>query len=148
MQLAWHTLCIESHNAVQAACLAMACLTWNARASAVHMRMQPIPQALPAATHPGMALSAPHTVCAATYMPPARPPARGRRSRFTIGSADLEEQLQAALQQEAWQRQDHYDEKVDLWQVGCLVHELLCGCLPFEVSWAWLWRVARPLLLV
>jgi hypothetical protein len=59
---------------------------------------------------------------------------RGRRSRFTLGSADLEEQLQAAMRQEAWHRSDHYDEKVDIWQLGCLVHELLCGCLPFEVS--------------
>ncbi|EFJ44233.1 hypothetical protein VOLCADRAFT_44254, partial [Volvox carteri f. nagariensis] len=30
--------------------------------------------------------------------------------------------------------QDHYNEKVDLWQVGCLVHEILCFSLPFETE--------------
>jgi serine/threonine protein kinase len=29
---------------------------------------------------------------------------------------------------------DYYDEKVDIWQVGCMVHELLCGSMPFEVG--------------
>ncbi|KAL6745626.1 kinase-like domain-containing protein, partial [Haematococcus lacustris] len=34
----------------------------------------------------------------------------------------------------AWEWREQYDEKVDIWQVGCLVHELLCGCLPFETE--------------
>lgn len=34
----------------------------------------------------------------------------------------------------AWEYQDHYTEKVDIWQLGCMVHELLCGSMPFEVS--------------
>lgn len=33
-----------------------------------------------------------------------------------------------------WECQDHYNEKVDIWQIGCLLHELLCGELPFEVA--------------
>ncbi|GFR45653.1 hypothetical protein Agub_g7064 [Astrephomene gubernaculifera] len=33
-----------------------------------------------------------------------------------------------------WEWQDQYDEKVDLWQVGCLVHEILCLSLPFEAE--------------
>ncbi|GIL46486.1 hypothetical protein Vafri_3454 [Volvox africanus] len=33
-----------------------------------------------------------------------------------------------------WEWQDHYNEKVDLWQVGCLVHEILCLSLPFETE--------------
>jgi serine/threonine protein kinase len=32
-----------------------------------------------------------------------------------------------------WEYQDHYDEKVDIWQLGCMLHELLCGSMPFEV---------------
>ena len=28
---------------------------------------------------------------------------------------------------------DEYDEKVDIWQVGILVYELLAGQAPFEV---------------
>ncbi|GLI59304.1 hypothetical protein VaNZ11_001157 [Volvox africanus] len=33
-----------------------------------------------------------------------------------------------------WEWQEHYNEKVDLWQVGCLVHEILCLSLPFETE--------------
>lgn len=33
-----------------------------------------------------------------------------------------------------WEYQDHYDEKVDIWQLGCMLHELLCGSMPFEVG--------------
>ncbi|GIL71258.1 hypothetical protein Vretifemale_1856 [Volvox reticuliferus] len=33
-----------------------------------------------------------------------------------------------------WEWQDHYNEKVDVWQVGCLVHEILCLSLPFETE--------------
>uniref|UniRef100_A0A7S0WKQ3 Protein kinase domain-containing protein n=1 Tax=Chlamydomonas leiostraca TaxID=1034604 RepID=A0A7S0WKQ3_9CHLO len=33
-----------------------------------------------------------------------------------------------------WEWQDSYDEKVDIWQVGCLVHEVMCGVLPFETE--------------
>jgi serine/threonine protein kinase len=33
-----------------------------------------------------------------------------------------------------WEYQDHYDEKVDVWQLGCMLHELLCGSMPFEVG--------------
>jgi len=32
-----------------------------------------------------------------------------------------------------WEYQDHYTEKVDVWQLGCMLHELLCGSMPFEV---------------
>lgn len=32
-----------------------------------------------------------------------------------------------------WEYQDHYTEKVDIWQLGCMLHELLCGSMPFEV---------------
>jgi serine/threonine protein kinase len=32
-----------------------------------------------------------------------------------------------------WEYQDSYDEKVDIWQLGCMLHELLCGSMPFEV---------------
>lgn len=35
-----------------------------------------------------------------------------------------------------WEYQDHYDEKVDIWQLGCMLHELLCGSMPFEVRWS------------
>ncbi|KAG2432988.1 hypothetical protein HXX76_008716 [Chlamydomonas incerta] len=33
-----------------------------------------------------------------------------------------------------WEWQEHYNEKVDCWQVGCLVHEILCNSLPFEAE--------------
>jgi serine/threonine protein kinase len=33
-----------------------------------------------------------------------------------------------------WEGRDYYNEKVDVWQLGCLVHELLCGSMPFEVG--------------
>ncbi|KAG2498335.1 hypothetical protein HYH03_003595 [Edaphochlamys debaryana] len=33
-----------------------------------------------------------------------------------------------------WEWQEHYNEKVDLWQVGCLCHEILCASLPFEAE--------------
>eukprot|EP00775_Hariotina_reticulata_P006582 gene6582-6810_t len=33
-----------------------------------------------------------------------------------------------------WEHPDYYDEKVDIWQVGCVIHELLCGSMPFEVE--------------
>ena len=33
-----------------------------------------------------------------------------------------------------WEWQESYNEKVDIWQVGCVVHEILCGCLPFETD--------------
>jgi serine/threonine protein kinase len=36
-----------------------------------------------------------------------------------------------------WEGRDYYNEKVDVWQVGCLVHELLCGSMPFEVRKGW-----------
>lgn len=38
----------------------------------------------------------------------------------------------AIVPHNAWEWQEVYDEKVDVWQVGCVVHELLCACLPFE----------------
>jgi len=40
-----------------------------------------------------------------------------------------------------WEHPDYYDEKVDIWQVGCVIHELLCGSMPFEVG-------TKPLLLL
>jgi serine/threonine protein kinase len=36
-----------------------------------------------------------------------------------------------------WEGRDYYNEKVDIWQVGCLVHELLCSSMPFEVCCGW-----------
>jgi hypothetical protein len=45
-----------------------------------------------------------------------------------------EEELMVPYERASWEQQDCYDHKVDIWQLGCLMHELLFGCLPFEVS--------------
>jgi hypothetical protein len=46
-----------------------------------------------------------------------------------------------AMRAAGWEQPDYYDEKVDIWQVGCVIHELLCGSMPFEVG-------TKPLLLL
>ena len=59
--------------------------------------------------------------------------------KFLNGSlpGSSQDAIQSQLQQQyckaVWEQTDYYDEKVDIWQVGCLVHEILCGNLPFEV---------------
>jgi serine/threonine protein kinase len=40
---------------------------------------------------------------------------------------------QLGEEQNAWEGQDTYTEKVDIWMLGCLAYELLCGNPPFEV---------------
>jgi serine/threonine protein kinase len=38
------------------------------------------------------------------------------------------------LKANAWELQQDYNEKVDVWQVGCVIHELLCGTPPFSTD--------------
>jgi serine/threonine protein kinase len=59
------------------------------------------------------------------------PPRGGRRAgeRRGGGTGMLTEPYHPA----AWEGRDYYSEKVDVWQAGCLLHELLCGSMPFEV---------------
>uniref|UniRef100_A0A7R9YZK2 Protein kinase domain-containing protein n=1 Tax=Chlamydomonas euryale TaxID=1486919 RepID=A0A7R9YZK2_9CHLO len=56
----------------------------------------------------------------------AQPEGRGRCAKQVDGSK--------IVVWNPWEWQDTYDAKVDVWQVGCVVHELLCGCLPFETD--------------
>lgn len=52
------------------------------------------------------------------------------------GGQQQEEEGMVPYERASWEQQDCYDHKVDIWQVGCLMHELLFGCLPFEVRGA------------
>ncbi|KAF6262064.1 hypothetical protein COO60DRAFT_1699492 [Scenedesmus sp. NREL 46B-D3] len=59
-------------------------------------------------------------------------------ARDEEADGELSQQLQVsgdgAGGRPEWEHRDYYDEKVDIWQVGCMVHELLCGSMPFEVE--------------
>ncbi|WIA20932.1 hypothetical protein OEZ85_005274 [Tetradesmus obliquus] len=59
-------------------------------------------------------------------------PAGSSMSKLMRSSRSLN--AAAAAGRAEWEHRDYYDEKVDIWQVGCMVHELLCGSMPFEVE--------------
>jgi serine/threonine protein kinase len=90
----------------------------------------------------GIAIGAEHSISSSacgpqrsSYEVPAQP--RNWDGRFLDSMQDSSQELTQSNQQyckAGWEQLDYYDEKVDIWQVGCLVHEILCGSLPFEVS--------------
>ncbi|KXZ51578.1 hypothetical protein GPECTOR_12g541 [Gonium pectorale] len=58
----------------------------------------------------------------------------GGASGAGLGGGGPAEAMSIFVPTNPWEWQDHYDEKVDLWQVGCLTHEILCMSLPFETD--------------
>ncbi|GAX84166.1 hypothetical protein CEUSTIGMA_g11589.t1 [Chlamydomonas eustigma] len=71
------------------------------------------------------------------YMPPemlALQEPSGSRSSSASQAALLKEVANAIKGNNKWELQQDYDEKVDVWQVGCVVHELLCGTPPFSTD--------------